>query len=72
MTKNLFENNTSTGSRYANLKATNGGETTDGPLGNTFRNNNLGPEHAGFIEWGNRTLDRYDQWPVPGGGPHGD
>ena len=68
MTKNRFENNTSTGSRYGNLKATNGGEQTDGPLGNIFLNNDLGPQHAGFIEWGNRTLDRYDQWPVRGGG----
>jgi parallel beta-helix repeat protein len=71
MTRNLFENNTSTGSRYGNLKATNGGEKIDPPLGNIFRNNDLGSERAGFIEWGDRTLDRYDQWPVPGGGSHG-
>jgi len=71
MTKNLFENNTSTGSRYGNLKATNGGEKTDPPLGNIFRNNDLGPERRGFIEWGDRTFDRYDQWPVPGGWSRG-
>ena len=70
LTRNLFENNTSIGSRFGNLKATNGGEEVDAPFGNIFRNNDLGAEHAGFIEWGDRTLDRYDQWPVPGGGSH--
>jgi parallel beta-helix repeat protein len=67
LTHNLVENNVTHGSRLAELKAINGGEQIDPPLGNIFRQNDFGPERHGFIEWGNQMLDRYDQWPVPGG-----
>jgi hypothetical protein len=43
---------------------------TDGPSGNVFRDNDFGPERPGFIEWRERTLDRYDQWPIAGGASH--
>ena len=70
LTRNLIENNLTIGSHFAELKATNGGERTDAPLGNIYRFNDFGPEHPGFIEWGNQMLDHYNQWPVPGGTSH--
>jgi parallel beta-helix repeat protein len=67
MTRNLVENNRSTGSRLAELKAIVGGELIDPPLGNIYRDNDFGPERPGFIEWGDQLLDHYNQWPVPDG-----
>jgi parallel beta-helix repeat protein len=63
-TRNLIEDNLCTGSHWGNLKAVGGGEQIDQPLGNIYRNNDFGPERSGFIEWGDRKLDRYDQWPI--------
>lgn len=71
LTRNLVENNLTIGSRWAELKAINGGERVDGPSANIFRDNDFGPERPGFIEWGSQTLDRYNQWPVAGGASHG-
>jgi parallel beta-helix repeat protein len=70
LTHNLIENNLTIGSRLGELKAINGGQRIDGPLGNIFRENDFGPERPGFIEWGDRMLDRYAQWPIPGGASH--
>jgi parallel beta-helix repeat protein len=64
MTRNLIENNLCAHSRYGELKCTGGGEFVDGPLGNIYRGNDFGPQRPGFIEWGDRALDRYDQWPL--------
>jgi hypothetical protein len=66
-TRNLIQYNSATGSRWGNLKAVGGAERVDGALGNVFRGNDFGPERPGFIEWGEKKLDRYDQWPVVGG-----
>jgi hypothetical protein len=63
LTRNRIENNLCFGSRLAELKAIDGAESIDGPLANIYRNNILGPERPGFVEWGNRSLDCYDQWP---------
>jgi hypothetical protein len=70
LTHNLVENNVSVGSHFAELKCIGGGELVDDPLGNIYRGNDFGPERPGFIEWGGRMLDRYDQWPVAGGASH--
>jgi parallel beta-helix repeat protein len=63
LTHNRIENNICLGSRLAELKAIDGAEIIDGPLGNIYRANNLGPERQRFIEWGNESFDRYDEWP---------
>jgi parallel beta-helix repeat protein len=63
LTRNRVENNICLGSHLAELKAIDGAEIIDGPLANIYCNDNLGPERKGFIEWGNESFDRYDQWP---------
>jgi hypothetical protein len=70
MTRNLIEDNLCLGSRLAELRAGDGGARVDPPLGNIYRDNDFGPERRGFIEWGDELLDRYSQWPVPGGWSH--
>jgi hypothetical protein len=48
---NLFRNNISVGNTV-NLSATAGGENAGSGSGNVYEYNALGPEAAGFIEWG--------------------
>jgi nitrous oxidase accessory protein NosD len=63
LTHNLIEGNRCFGSRLAELSAVDGGEITAGALGNIYRDNDLGPERVGFIQWGTLSLDHYADWP---------
>jgi len=70
MIANYVKNNISVGNTNSQLIAKYGGEN-DGTMGsaNTYLNNSLGVEAAGFVEWGSTVMKAtYDAWETAYGG----